>query len=275
MTEQPLFLNSGNDRLFTIIHMPENDPVSGVYVFCHPFAEEKLWSHRVYVSFAREMAKLGYLVVRFDYRGYGDSDGDFIDVSINNHLLDIQTIIDAIVSQHSDIHKIGLFGLRFGGLIAALAAEQFPQVNQLILWEPIINGERYMQDMLRSNLAAQMAEKGRVEITREDLLSGMKTGNPVNIEGYPVSYGFYNEVSEMNLLNQNLVSQARCLINQVVRNIKQPSNKDMISLQGKYSDCSLQKSEELQFWKEIKEFYYSADFLSETTIDWLNGNNER
>ena len=70
--EQPFFDGTGDSRLFAFAHHPVGASRGNV-VFCHAFAEEKLWSHRVYVTFARELAQAGYGVLRFDMRGEGDS----------------------------------------------------------------------------------------------------------------------------------------------------------------------------------------------------------
>ena len=55
--------------------MQSPSPCAAAFVFCHPLTEEKLWTHRVFVTFARELAAAGHTVLRFDYRGNGDSDG--------------------------------------------------------------------------------------------------------------------------------------------------------------------------------------------------------
>jgi alpha/beta superfamily hydrolase len=54
-------------------HYRPNTPASRAVVLCHPLGEEKLWSHRVFVTFARDMAAAGFAGLRFDYRGEGDS----------------------------------------------------------------------------------------------------------------------------------------------------------------------------------------------------------
>ena len=47
----------------------------GGIVFCHPFGEEKLWTHRVFVTFARRLAAAGHAVLRFDHRANGEQMG--------------------------------------------------------------------------------------------------------------------------------------------------------------------------------------------------------
>ena len=69
MKETPTFIPHLEDRLFGMLHEPEGRTSRTPFVFCHPFAEEKLWTQRVYVSFARRLAREGHPVLRFDYRG--------------------------------------------------------------------------------------------------------------------------------------------------------------------------------------------------------------
>ena len=75
MKEKPFIFPNGSYNLFGILHEPEIESNGEGFVFCSPFAEEKLWAHRVFVNFARELARLGYTVLRFDYMGHGDSEG--------------------------------------------------------------------------------------------------------------------------------------------------------------------------------------------------------
>jgi hypothetical protein len=71
------------------MYFPSDPPKREGYIFVDAFAEEKLWSQRVMVSFARKMALLGYPVLRFDVMGHGDSDGEFKNATIPSILSDI------------------------------------------------------------------------------------------------------------------------------------------------------------------------------------------
>ena len=107
-------------------------------MFCHPFAEEKLWSHRVFVNFARELVKIGYTVLRFDYMGHGDSDGKFEESSIETRVSDIKCALQLLREKINDKSKINLLGLRLGATLAAIVAEAAENINRLILWKKII-----------------------------------------------------------------------------------------------------------------------------------------
>ena len=122
MNENLTILESDGERIFTVEHHPNDSAPTKAYIFVHPFAEEKLWGHRVYVTTARAFCEKGILVARFDFRGHGDSDGDYEDASLGRHIADVNTVIDHIKQSNPTINKIGLFGLRLGATIACLTA---------------------------------------------------------------------------------------------------------------------------------------------------------
>jgi len=95
MIETPLFFQGSHSRLFGVLHEPASHaPGRLPFVFCHPFGEEKLWAHRVFVTFARTLAGRGHVVLRFDYMGNGDSEGPFERSSVSTALDDITVAID-------------------------------------------------------------------------------------------------------------------------------------------------------------------------------------
>ncbi|MES9832890.1 MAG: alpha/beta hydrolase [Candidatus Thiodiazotropha sp. DIVDIV] len=270
MNETLTLLEMDGERIFTVEHHPHESKPTKAYIFIHPFAEEKLWSHRVYVATARAFCDQGVFVARFDFRGHGDSDGEFSDSSLDGHLKDVNAVIDHVKSICPSVTSIGLLGLRLGGSIAVLTANSRDDVDELILWDPVLSGDRYMQDILRSNLAAQMAVKGKVETTREDLIQQMKSGQPINIEGYYLKYPYFQELSSIDLLSLEYPQNLRCCLLQIVRNPKQPLNKQYQNYIEKFTDDSvIDKAHEEQFWKEIKTFYNKAENLEDRSTEWL------
>lgn len=73
-------------------------------------------------------AKLGLEYIRFDYRGTGDSAGDFADGSITAWLHDTVSIIDQLAS-----HKVILVGSSMGGWLSLLAALKRPTMVKGVL----------------------------------------------------------------------------------------------------------------------------------------------
>lgn len=267
MSEVPYFFGNTADRLFGVLHEPQHANTKTGFVFCHPLFEEKLWTHRVFVSFARTLAEHGYPVLRFDYRGDGDSEGDFEQYTISSRLEDIRTAISELRDRVGIHGHIGLLGLRLGATLAAMTAEQTERVGPLILWDPIINGADYMQEVLRANLTTQLAVYGKVTTNRNELVEMLRSGMTVNIEGYELSPELFFEASSIDLLKSRKQFSGHCLIVQIGRS--QSAKLLHAELVDLYSHGVLRVANEEPFWREIRRFYGRADDLGRVTLDWL------
>ena len=155
--EHPFYFEREGHALFGVLHRPPAETLTrDAFVFCHPFAEEKLWTHRVFVSYARSLAKVGHPVLRFDFTGNGDSEGAFKDLSLDAACADVRAAIQQ-VQRFTGTREVSLLGMRLGANVASLVADEMPEVRQLILWSPITDGARHMQELLRTNVMTQMA----------------------------------------------------------------------------------------------------------------------
>lgn len=268
LTETPFFFQNGDSELFGVWHRPGEADSLRCFVFCHPCFEEKLWAQRVFVSFARELARRGYHVLRFDFMGHGDSDGEFSRTSVTSRISDLSRAVEVLRNELGSNSSIGLLGLRLGATIAALYSERDPAISQLVLWDPIINGAQYMQEILLANLATQSAVYNKIKFTREALVEQMKSGTPINVDGYELGYEFYNETSHLELMNKKRYDQPTLII-PIVRGL-QKQKKDLESFCASYSRAVVHQVVEEPFWKEIKTFYSGADNLFSATLNWLH-----
>jgi len=75
-------------------------------------------SHRQFVLLARSLAERGFAVLRFDYRGMGDSSGELRD--FEGVGLDIAAAIDALQRQVPQVKQVALWGLCDGASAALL-----------------------------------------------------------------------------------------------------------------------------------------------------------
>jgi exosortase A-associated hydrolase 2 len=266
--ETPLFFTSGGRQLLGIFHNVAEARSGEAFVFCHPLAEEKLWSHRVFVSFARRLALAGYPVLRFDYRGNGDSDGEFSECALASICDDVRASI-VRTRQLAGVSTVSLLGLRSGATIASLVAEDAGAgINRLILWAPIVDGARYMQDLLRINLSTQTAIYKEIRHDREALVELMRQGQTVNVDGYEMAYTLYSDFSAIKLADTPKRFEGPCQIVQVDR---QPGRADaeLQQLAASYRNATLTTAQEEPFWKEIARFYDQAPHLFAGTLEWL------
>jgi exosortase A-associated hydrolase 2 len=267
MTETPFFFPNGSYNLFGVFHEPPGRSSKSAFVFCHPWGEEKLWAHRVFVSFARALAADGHPVLRFDFMGNGDSDGEFTDSTLQTALSDVRCAI-AEARRRTGGAAISLLGLRLGATIAAMIADETPDAAHLILWAPIVDGGRYMQELLRINLTTQMASYKEIRQDRAALMAQMQQGRTVNIDGYELTQQHFAEVSAVKLTGPRAFA-GPCLIAQVDRMPAAKVLPEVEQLAAGYGRATLVSLQEEPFWKEILRFYGQAPALAASTTEWL------
>lgn len=275
--EEPFIFRRGEIPLFGMLHLPAGNPRLG-FVTCHPFAEEKLWSHRVFVSAARSLASAGHAVMRFDFSGAGDSGGDTSQSSLDIYLQDLAAAVAELERRVPGLERIGLIGLRLGASVAALLAERAAHDERLsrlrtaplILWDPIVDGEAHFQELLRINLSTQLAVYGKVRETRDQLQERIRAGETVNVDGYEIGKPLFESCAVPKLLNAEPKHHAGpALVVQVAANDKTPERADLAALAGAYRAGTASRAIEHPFWREIKPFYGRAANLQQATREWL------
>lgn len=278
-SEVPFFFPRGPSRLFGLLHGPTAPAVSTGFVLSHPFAEEKLWSHRVFVSLARALAARGHAVLRFDYLGTGDSDGSSGDTSVETHLADLGAAVDALAARQPKLERIGLIGLRLGASFAVRLAERAAvgtanaklRTAPLVLWDPVVDGAAYVQEVLRANLSAQLATHGKVVETREAMGQRILDGGVVNVDGYEIGRELFGSLGAPELVPVGpMRHEGPVLVVPITAPGKPPTPQPALeALAASYTAGTLRSAEEFQFWREIKQFYGRAETLQSTTLDWL------
>ncbi|RJQ73892.1 MAG: alpha/beta fold hydrolase [Desulfobacteraceae bacterium] len=184
-TVEPFFFGEPPAALFGCYHRPQRVPDRGCgIVLCHPVGQEYIQSHRSVYQLAVQLTRIGFHVLRFDYFGCGDSGGDFEQGSLRQWTLDIQTAARALALR-SDQGRIVLLGLRLGATLAMMAAAQSDAFETLVLWEPILDGRRYFDEM---------TEMHKSFIQRSKVKKNRQTGLPEGVLGFPLTTEFKKEI---------------------------------------------------------------------------------
>jgi pimeloyl-ACP methyl ester carboxylesterase len=110
-------------------------------------AHEYLYVHRAFRQLATQLSRAGFHAFRFDYFGFGDSAGASEESNIERWVQDISTTIYEAKSL-CGVSTVSLIGFRLGATAAALAAAQRTDVENLLLWEPVIGGSEYVKELL-------------------------------------------------------------------------------------------------------------------------------
>ena len=267
--ENPFFLDNQGRGLYCIQYTPAAPPKGGI-VLCHPFAEEKLWAQRVFVSFARLLSRHGYSVLRVDYMGHGDSEGDFEEATLTTRLSDISCAFDHLKSQLGPETPLGLAGLRLGATLAAVLSEKKDDIGFLILWEPVVDGKSYLRQMLRINIATQSAVYKQVLHNSEALVQNLRHGKTINVDGYEIGQEFYEQLNGIDLLDREKRYKGDVLLVSIAKNAEK-INRPLFKLKQKYANVSYAAVVEDSFWNSVPAYCNRADQLFDKTLRWLEG----
>ena len=131
--EEPVVFSCEGDRLIGVLHRPNHPQTTGVVVVTGA-PQYRIGSHRQYVLLGRRLAEAGFAVLRFDYRGMGDSEGEF--VGFEGVEDDIRAAIDCFFEEVGELRRIALWGLCDGASAAAFYAALDRRVGALILINP-------------------------------------------------------------------------------------------------------------------------------------------
>lgn len=139
-TEEATSFTCAEDNLLGILCQPDTPAQTGVIVIVGG-PQYRVGSHRKFVLLARALAAAGYAVLRFDYRGMGDSEGQprqFGAVSA-----DIAAAIDVLQQRVASVRQVVLWGLCDGASAALLYCFEHddPRVVGLCLLNPWVRSE--------------------------------------------------------------------------------------------------------------------------------------
>lgn len=124
---------SDGERLYGVLHQPAQPCRFGVLIV-HGRPATRVGKHRLFVLLAREWASAGYPVMRFDYRGTGDSGGEVI--TIEETSKDLASAIDAFIANVPGLQQVALWGLCGGAADALLYAPNDPRVAGTVMVNP-------------------------------------------------------------------------------------------------------------------------------------------
>ena len=197
---EPIYFNSGEDRLFGWIHRPLSRPLADLgLIICKPFGYEVICSHTSLRAFADEAAELGVPALRFDYSGTGDSSD--IDPRADQLQIWTKDVLAAIaeLQDRCGVSRVCLLGLRLGALLASLAANHSKSVSSLILIAPVISGHRYLRELRMTQLAAKMGKDSIQPAAKEGPGGETATSDTSEFSGYMMSAATLESLVQVDL----------------------------------------------------------------------------
>jgi alpha/beta superfamily hydrolase len=181
LVEQAGYFRVPGAHLYTVLHQVEN-PVARVLLI-GPFASERQNSYLPWVRWARYLAAREIEVLRYDYRGIGESTGVFEEMTIENWNEDVQLLADWLKRRSSGVPLI-LNGLDFGALLAGRTFHTGTG-DALLLWAPPANANQSLRSTLQRRVGmVQLFKTGDERKSMADCIRQLEQGSSFEVDGY-------------------------------------------------------------------------------------------
>ncbi len=171
---------------------PHSSEKKGAVLMCNPWGQEAVRTHRMLLVLAQRLARDGWHVLRFDYFGTGESDGD----DAQGHMAQWQA---DVVQAHQELQRRALgapitwVGIGLGATLACQAAHlaATPPAH-VLLWEPVTDGATYLHELTTTHPKALQASFGVTPKVHQ-------TRNPNEFLGFEMGQTLRTELEQLRV----------------------------------------------------------------------------
>jgi alpha/beta superfamily hydrolase len=168
-------------HLYTVLHRV-NKPIARV-LLVGAFAGERHSSYIPWVLWARYLAERGIEVLRYDYRGVGESSGAFEEMTFSDWSEDVHLLAKWLKDQSPEVPLV-LHGLGVGALLASRAFHGGAG-EVLLLWSPPESANQAVRSaVVRWINVEQLFKYGDERKPASAFIQELELGSSVEVEGY-------------------------------------------------------------------------------------------
>ena len=143
MAQTHISIPAGNETLSAFLTMPPGDGSAPLVVTCHGLTGTRVGTCYRFVRLARRLATEGIACLRFDFRGCGESDGRFENLSPPRLIEDLLAVLDAARDRVGvDPTRLGLVGSSFGAFTIASASDRVRNLKCAVFWAPVADARK-------------------------------------------------------------------------------------------------------------------------------------
>ena len=184
--EESLWFGSTERPLFGRLTSPVGETTRGGVLLSPPIGRESRLARRALRSLAIYLAIDGYVSLRFDHFGTGDSSGSMDDDGIDRTWVEgVNQGVELLRS--SGISSVSAVGMRMGATIlgaAALANDM--SLTSFVMWDPCESGRTYVREL-----------RALGQLRRQVVTVGL--GESTTMLEYPLSDEVANRIGQFNL----------------------------------------------------------------------------
>jgi fermentation-respiration switch protein FrsA (DUF1100 family) len=128
--ENVTFLSEGQ-KISGVLHLPDKKSPPCI-IASHGLLSSK--ESEKYIALGDRLSQDGMAMLRFDFRGIGESEGRMEDDTISRRIVDLDSAIEFIRSRRDLKSRIGLLGSSLGGYVSLIKASMEEKVRAIVIW---------------------------------------------------------------------------------------------------------------------------------------------
>jgi len=148
MKQEKVYFSSAAGKLVGIIHHPDQRS-SRCVIACHGLFSNK--ESDKFITLGEQYAREGFILLRFDFRGCGESAGKIEDTTLTGRREDLEAALSFMRNFAPQVaSSIGLLGSSMGGYISLLVAASHPMIKAVVTWATPFSFEGLRETLAKS-----------------------------------------------------------------------------------------------------------------------------
>jgi alpha-beta hydrolase superfamily lysophospholipase len=123
------FRGAAGAALSARLDLPDGDQPRAYALFAHCFTCNK--NYKAIAGISHALARTGIAVLRFDFTGLGESEGDFADTNFSSNVEDLIAAADFLRGEYGEAPRL-LIGHSLGGAAVLQAAARIPSSRAVV-----------------------------------------------------------------------------------------------------------------------------------------------
>ena len=151
----PVQIDGAVGKLSAVIQKPEGEKMPMVMIL-HGFTGSK--NEKLLTTFADALEAEGIASIRFDFNGHGESEGDFVNMTVLNEIEDAKHVYE-YVKALDYVASVSIAGHSQGGVVTSMTAGQIgaEKVKRVVLFAP---AAVLRDDAIRGNVMGTAYDAG-------------------------------------------------------------------------------------------------------------------